>query len=307
MVNHSPITSNIDGGIKNKSIRSHISMLTNKFQISNKNIKNQFVGLIVNFGYNVFVLILFYMFALLIYNGAHSYAGMNKNSNNNKIIYETLGGILYYLIVTAGILYILVKMGFHLNTLAVIIGSVGLTVGLALKDSISNISSGVMILLLDYYDIGDLIQINDYIGYIESFNLFVTTIKDLNGVSIKIPNNTITEGVLTNYYKNKDIYFSFNISISNSEKNVKIDEICAKIKAKIISDCKYVSNPEKVLVIVIDMEKEGTRLEIFVPVNSEDYVATKWSIQTIVHSVISENNLNLLDYYYKDNASTHHK
>ena len=270
-------------------------------QKSISNFKNKVIpNTFSHIGYYIFILVFCYILAYALHYVFH-YQALQK-SNNRKIIYELVAEIAFYSVILFGILTVVINVGINISTLVVILGSVGLALALALQNSMRNMSAGVMILLLDYFDIGDLIQIDDKLGYVDTFNLFVTTIKDTNDVLIKIPNNTITEGVLTNYYKNKDIFHSFIVSISNADKSVNIDDICGKIKDRLIAECEFISDKEKVLVIVIDMSAEGTRLEIFIPVESKDFIATKWSAQLIVRNVITENNLNLLDYYYKDDA-----
>ena len=270
-------------------------------QKSISNFKNRVIpNTFAHIGYYIFILVFCYILAYALHYVFHYQA--QQKSNNRKIIYELVAEIAFYSVILFGILTVVINVGINISTLVVILGSVGLALALALQNSMRNMSAGVMILLLDYYDIGDLIQIDDKLGYVDSFNLFVTTIKDTNDVLIKIPNNTITEGVLTNYYKNKDIFHSFIVSISNADKSDNIDDICGKIKDRLIAECEFISDKEKVLVIVIDMSAEGTRLEIFIPVESKDFIATKWSAQLIVRNVITENNLNLLDYYYKDGA-----
>ena len=73
-------------------------------------------------------------------------------------------------------------------TLTAIIGSAGLTIGLALQGSLQNFSGGVLILLLKPFRIGDYIIANGYEGTVESIDIFYTKLLTpfLNLVAIQI-------------------------------------------------------------------------------------------------------------------------
>jgi len=250
----------------------------------------------------LFITIFFASLSTIVYNYIQN---ISKNSstitNNNKIIFQTVSEVLYYVILSIGIVFILVQLGFNLNTILVALGSVGLAIALALQTSITNIASGFMIMFLNYYDIGDLVEIDDNLGYIDSFNLFNTVMKDLNDTLINIPNSSIVNGILTNYYKEKNIKVSFKVNISNYEKSTKINEISQLLKESLAEKCNFIIDKNEIKINVNDLSKEGTLLNIRFPVESKNYLSAKNMGQNIVRETIRELNVNLLDNYYKDN------
>lgn len=78
-------------------------------------------------------------------------------------------------------------------------GVVGLAIGLALQDPIHNLFSGVLMSVRDYYEIGDVVETNGYMGTIESINLRVTMIKSFDGQEVIIPNKSVISSPLVNY------------------------------------------------------------------------------------------------------------
>lgn len=78
-------------------------------------------------------------------------------------------------------------------------GIAGLVVGLALQDSLSSAVAGVILTTRKSYRIGDFVKSNDYIGTIMKITLRNTTIKQTDGVEVKIPNKLVLNNPLENY------------------------------------------------------------------------------------------------------------
>jgi len=220
-----------------------------------------------------------------------------KNMINNRIIMETFASIIYYLVIVIGFLIALVNLGIQLNSIFVILGSVGLAIALSIQGTISNISAGIMILLLNYYDIGDLVQVNGIMGGVDKFDLFTTTLRDSNNVILKIPNNMIISSVLTNYTKNEDVLVVFSVKVSNNNE-VNYDTLIDSLKDAIEKYCTYLTDKDKIKIIISDMADSGTKFDIKIPIKSVNYLAARNLSQQIVRDVFVNNNLLLLDNYY---------
>jgi small conductance mechanosensitive channel len=220
-----------------------------------------------------------------------------KNMINNRIIMETFASIIYYFIFVIGFLIALVNLGIQLNSIFVILGSIGLAIALSIQGTISNISAGIMILLLEYYDIGDLVQVNGIMGGIDKFDLFTTTLRDSNNVILKVPNNMIISSVLTNYTKNEDVLVVFSVKVSNNNE-VNYDNLIDSLKDAIEKYCTYLTDKDKIKIIISDMADSGTKFDIKIPIKSVNYLAARNLSQQIVRDVFVNNNLLLLDNYY---------
>lgn len=258
----------------------------------------------------VVIFLIFYFIAIIAYykliNIIYTKDGKPDKNSKNKILIDVIAKLLYYLLLIIGLFTALVILGININSILVLFGTVGLAVALSLKDTMSNASSGIMIISLDYYDIGDLVEINEQTGYIDNFNLFTTTIRNTENILIKIPNSTITQGVLTNYSKNETIFVAIYISISNYDRNVKINPLIDNIKEALKERSEFITDKNKISVVINSMESEGTNLKIKIPIKSNNYIDAKNNLNYIIRNVIEENNLYLLDYYYtaiKDNTN----
>lgn len=81
-----------------------------------------------------------------------------------------------------------------------VLGSAGLTLGLALQGSLSNFAGGVMILLMKPFKVGDYVieDTNKNEGTVEEISLFYTRLKTIDNKSIVIPNGTLANNSMTN-------------------------------------------------------------------------------------------------------------
>jgi small conductance mechanosensitive channel len=83
------------------------------------------------------------------------------------------------------------RMGVNLSALLASAGLIGVALGLASQESMKDVVAGINILVDDRFGVGDVIQVGDYIGTVETLNLRVTQIRDLSGRLITLPNRHI--------------------------------------------------------------------------------------------------------------------
>ena len=277
-----------------------MSSFKKTMQLGLKTAKVKMISYLPRLFLSIGVIFISYLLAQLAFNHITRVDVDKETVQNGRIIFKTLGDVTFFSIIGFGIIVVLVNLGVELSTLFVVLGSVGLAVALALQDTISNISSGIMILLLNYYDIGDLIEIDDKMGHVDKFDLFTTSLKNMDGILVKMPNNIITKGVLTNYHKNDEILISVNVTISNNEKQINYDDLFNKIKEEIKNKMTFITNKENIKTSISDISNSGTKIIIKIPISSENYMQAKGLSTKIIREVIIANNLLLLDNNYID-------
>lgn len=108
----------------------------------------------------------------------------------------------------------LLIMGVKESSLLAFFGTLGIGVGLALKDNLSNFAGGIIILLFKTYKVGDEVNISDEMGYIDDIDIFSTTIKTHNNDLVMIPNGMIISNKVINYTKTPIRRLKFIIGIT---------------------------------------------------------------------------------------------
>jgi small conductance mechanosensitive channel len=105
----------------------------------------------------------------------------------------------YIVMVVMVVLTAVNTLGIPTANFLAIVGAAGLAVGLALKDSLSNFSSGVMLVFFRPFRIGDSIKAAGSEGTVESIGIFSTVVKTADNAVITVPNSLIYAGTITNY------------------------------------------------------------------------------------------------------------
>ena len=115
----------------------------------------------------------------------------------------TLAGFLrnvsYAVMMVVVFIAALQKIGVPTTSVLAIVGAAGLAVGLALKDSLSNIASGVMLIMLRPFRDGDNVQIAGQEGTVEEIRIFQTRMRTADNRLIILPNSMITTTPIINF------------------------------------------------------------------------------------------------------------
>ena len=100
------------------------------------------------------------------------------------------------------VLIILDRFGVNTASILTVLGAAGLAVGLAMKDSLSNIAAGLMLLVLRPYKSGDYVDCSSVSGTIRQIGLFATELITVDGMYILVPNSAILTSPVKNYSRN---------------------------------------------------------------------------------------------------------
>ncbi len=129
-------------------------------------------------------------------------SGMTKRALNKAGVDQTLGRFLgklvYYCLLVGVIIAAAGQLGIQTTSFIAIVGAAGLAIGLALKDSLSNFASGVMLILFSPFKVGDVVTASGVTGKVQQIDLFSTIILTPDNQRVIVPNSGITSGVITN-------------------------------------------------------------------------------------------------------------
>ena len=120
-------------------------------------------------------------------------------SNMDVMLINFLGNLVYTVLILVVVMATLDHLGIKTTSLLAVFGAAGLAIGLALKDSLSNFSSGVMIILFRPFKVGDFIEAGGATGTVEEVRMFATIMRTGDNRQIIVPNGQIYSGTITNY------------------------------------------------------------------------------------------------------------
>lgn len=103
------------------------------------------------------------------------------------------------ILLVVNILAALNALGIPTQSMLAVMGAAGLAIGLALKDSLSNIASGVLMVAFRPFRVGDFVECAGTKGKVEKISVFYTELRSLDNKLVIVPNALVTSGVITNY------------------------------------------------------------------------------------------------------------
>lgn len=139
----------------------------------------------------IYILIVIIIATLITRIIAYIMNKMDRFHKNKAAIYLARD-IINYIIYFIALMIILQFFGINLAGTLLSLGIVGIAVSFAAKDIISNLFSGIILIIGKSIQVGDTIEINNKKGVVERISLRSTTIIDDNGIKDIIPNSTLT-------------------------------------------------------------------------------------------------------------------
>jgi len=97
-----------------------------------------------------------------------------------------------------GMIAVLQRLGVQTTSIIAVLGAASLAVGLALQGTLSNVASGIMLLVLRPYRVGDVVDVGGMAGTVQRLDLFTTQLSNANNHKIVIPNSKVLSDPLTN-------------------------------------------------------------------------------------------------------------
>jgi small-conductance mechanosensitive channel len=141
----------------------------------------------------VVIFVVFFILAKIIKRIINSAAERLKFDRNLTSLFVRTSRIA---LITFGFVTVLGTLGINVSALVAGLGLTGFALGFALKDAISNLLSGVLILLYRPFEIGNSIKISGYEGIVISIDLRYTEL-DSEGNKVLIPNSKLFTDPIT--------------------------------------------------------------------------------------------------------------
>ena len=120
-------------------------------------------------------------------------------------------------------------LGIKMTSFVAIVGAAGLAVGMALQGTLQNFAGGVIILLLKPFKVGDYIEQGSYAGFVDSIQIFNTTLRTYDNRNIIVPNTELATKSLVNHFNLPMRRVKIAVSIAYGESVDKAREVLLRV------------------------------------------------------------------------------
>ncbi|MCI0500968.1 MAG: mechanosensitive ion channel [Epsilonproteobacteria bacterium] len=194
--------------------------------------------------------------------------GLSKTPNFDKTLGKFLSSVIYGILLIVIALTALAQIGIQTTSFIAILGAVGLAIGLAFKDTLSNISSGIMIILFQPIKIDEFVEAGGVSGIVEEINIFHTFMKTPDNKMIILGNSSVINGNIINYSRKATRRVDMIFSISYND-NIQLAK--DSILEVVNDDSRVLKEPDLPFVAVKELAESSINLVVRVWVKSEDY------------------------------------
>ena len=186
--------------------------------------------------------------------------------------------IINYALLVGLILICLNQIGVPTTSFVAAFGAFGLGIGLALQSNLSNLASGLLILIFKPFRAGHVIQVGDTVGSVKSIQFMYTIITTKDQRNVYIPNSILTSQAITNiaYTNERVIPFVFDIGYNNNHHEA------IKILKNIFAADKRVLNPKNMEIGISEFGDNSVRIAAYARVKSKDFLDVQYSIMSDV-------------------------
>ena len=186
---------------------------------------------------------------------------------------------------------ILAQFGVTTSSVVAVLGSAGLTLGLALQGSLSNFAGGVLILLLKPFVVGDYIidGATGQEGTVSSITIFYTKLLTVDNRMILIPNGTLSNSSITNVTHMEKRRIDLLIGVSYEANLAKTKQVLLEV---VKSEDKILPG-EPVDVYVSELADSSVQMGVRTWVKTEDYWPIRWKMTEDIKNALDANGISI--------------
>lgn len=243
-------------------------------------------GIIINVIIALIVLLLFYFIWRLI-NGAVLSRWKHLFDRTSAAFAETL---LKFSILSIGVLAALSAAGIQTAAVLASLGVVGLTIGFAARETLSNIISGILIFLDRPFTIDDLVEIDGHYGRVERITLRSTRIVTEDGKMLAVPNTEVMTKTVISYTNFPHLRLDVAVTIAVTED---LERVRALLVSLVRTDDEFLTDPAPG-VVVTGLNDYNVALELRAWIRDERrHRQKRFELRERVFTTLTENGIDM--------------
>ena len=195
-----------------------------------------------------------------------------------------LASLTRYAILIVTVVLVLGQFGVQTTSLIALLGAAGLAIGLALQGTLSNVASGVMLLVLRPFRVGHFVEVAGQSGTVREIGLFTNLLITRDLVYVSIPNSAIFGSIAVNYTREPLRRVEFRVPVDVTSDVSEVQKVIAQALA---GDSHSVKEPG-VSCGMLELQKYAVVLFARAFVRSDDYWRALPSLQKSVKDALDQ-------------------
>lgn len=175
-------------------------------------------------------------------------------------------------------------LGVKTATFVAILSTIGLAVGLAVKDSLSNLAGGVLLLTFRPFNVGDYIEAKGKTGTVKRIEILYTYINTSDNKRIVIPNGQLANTEITNYTAENERRVDLTFSLAY---DCDVDEV-RSLLTDILENYEYVLKNPSPEIKVESLDNDSVNIIVKAWTKTKDHLQTYYDLQELIKKKIDK-------------------
>lgn len=180
-------------------------------------------------------------------------------------------------------------VGVETSSVVALIGSAGLTIGLALQGSLSNFAGGVLILVLKPFKVGDYIITGTNEGTVSKIDIFCTRLLTVDNRMVVLPNGTLSNSNITNVTNEPERRLDLVVPVAYS---ADIDQVRTVLQG-VADSCELVLKDHDIDIFLMTFDASSINMAFRVWVQTENYWKLKFEMQEKIKKSFDQANISI--------------
>lgn len=197
--------------------------------------------------------------------------------------------IINYVLLVGLLLICLNQVGIPTTSFVAAFGAFGLGIGLALQNNMSNLASGLLILIFKPFRAGHYIEVGDITGSVTSIQFMNTIVTTKDQKRVYIPNSILTSQSVTNYsyMTERMIPFVFDIGYNNDHHEA------IRILKDVFAKDKRILNAKYMEIGISEFGDNSVRISAFAEVKTSQFLEVRYSIMSDVKDAFDKHGIDI--------------
>ena len=211
---------------------------------------------------------------------------VNMDETLRKILLAAIKLILYFLLA----MVVIDTLGVSVTSLLAAFSVVGLAASLAVQDSLSNLASGIMLLVTKPFKIGDYVEIDDVSGTVKMISLIHTRITTIDNKMIYVPNSKIIATKIVNYTQQEKRRVDLEISASY---DAPIETVRQSLLEAVSAVGLFSDTPAPPFAAVLSFDESSIRYVVRAWVKTEQYWDAYFALLEQIKAAFDKNGVEM--------------
>ena len=195
-------------------------------------------------------------------------------------------------------------MGIQMTSFIAILGAAGVAIGMGLQGTLQNFAGGVIILLLKPFRVGDYIEQGTYAGFVESIQIFNTTLRTYDARKIIVPNTELATKSLINHFDLPQRRVAIDVGLAYGMSVEKAKEVMLRVASE---NPLVMQEPKAPFATLENFGDSSLSMRLYAWTLPENYWQTLYSLNEGIYNAFREEGLeipfNQVDVHIRDGAN----